>query len=90
MRLEILIYADVKIDEDDDIEELKSEIKNQLRKSMSRFGGSPNTGPYQHNGMYDYLDNVDYEESFDDEGVYDFISKKYDPEQYAEKIKELE
>ena len=80
MKIEILITADVIEPEDEtDLEELKREVKDSIRKSVSKFAGS------HENWVSDTLENVDHEVAFvDDEGIYDYFSKKYNPETYNE------
>lgn len=73
MKVEILIYADVIEDETDiSIEKQKQYVVSEIGRGMKDFIKQ----------TADYLEDVDFEESFDDMGIYDFISKKYDSEKY--------
>lgn len=71
MNVEILIHANVNILEDDDIEALREEIIERTSACISEFAGNVNTKK----GMYGYLEDVDHEVAFDDEGTFEWRKK---------------
>lgn len=72
MQVEVLIHADVNILEDDDIDALREEIIERIRTCISKFAGNVNTKK----GMYGYLEDVDHEVAFDDEGNFEWRRNK--------------
>lgn len=81
MKVEIPIYADVKLDEldyDGDIKKIKNELKDEISSKISKFAGSKlGSTLYHENGMYNYLKDVDHEVAFDDEGEYAYIPENH-------------
>ena len=75
MKVEILICADVIINEDDDIDALREEVISKISSQISKFAGSKlGSTLYHENGMYNYLN---HEVAFDDEGEYAYIPENH-------------
>lgn len=67
--VEILITAKVRDCSEEDKALLREDLKDELEKCMKDFAGEPNT----RKGMYFFLEDVDHEIAFQDEGSYEFV-----------------
>lgn len=69
--IQILIGAEVKFQDDDQdrIEELKEEIQKEISKHLHKFTGAG----YNRESMWPYLDKVDHEVTFSDEGRFEYV-----------------
>lgn len=69
--VEILITAKIRDCDEEDKALLHEDLKDELEKCMEDFAGEPNA----RKGMYFFLEDVDYEVAFQDEGRYEFVEK---------------
>ena len=67
--IEILITAKIRDCGEENKALLREDLKDELEKCIKDFAGEPNT----RKGMYFFLEDVDYEVAFSDEGTYEFV-----------------
>ena len=70
-RVEILITAKIRDCGEENEPLLREDLKDELEKCMKDFTGEPNT----RKGMYFFLEDVDHEVAFSDEGKYNFVQR---------------
>ena len=68
-KVEILITATIRDCGEENEPLLREDLKDELEKCMEDFAGEPNA----RKGMYFFLEDVDYEVAFSDEGTYKFV-----------------
>jgi hypothetical protein len=68
MEIQILITATTK--DKKLTEELKEELKKEIYSNVNRFAGSKYSMDI---GMSEYLENVDHEVAFENEGTYEWV-----------------
>jgi len=67
--VEILITAKIRDCGEENEPLLREDLKDELEKCIEDFAGEPNT----RKGMYFFLEDVDHEIAFQDEGTYEFV-----------------
>ncbi|MCK5012185.1 MAG: hypothetical protein KAS66_00035 [Candidatus Omnitrophica bacterium] len=71
-KIEILITAEIRDCGEESEELLREDLKDELEKCVKRLSGNHIT----RKGMWFYLENIEHEVAFQDEGNYEFVESR--------------